>query len=222
VKKRSYRLHYIIQSALIVLAVTALLLLRRQIIMAGEARSAVVFTDIVVLVFVICSGILLMINLLSARERVAAPRSDDDDLIRLQHQASIDALTELLNREEATERIVNYLNTDGQHGKHTLFIIDLDSFKSVNDTFGHFEGDRVLKILAAKLRSAFRANDIVGRLGGDEFLVLMKNSSAAGAVQKKSRRAPVVAGVYDERGRPVRYGDRQHRYLRVQRGRKGL
>ena len=57
-------------------------------------------------------------------------------------------------------------------------MIDLDNFKSVNDTFGHFEGDEVLRVLGGKIRAVFRAGDIVGRLGGDEYIVLMKKCQA--------------------------------------------
>ncbi|MBQ4326345.1 MAG: GGDEF domain-containing protein, partial [Mailhella sp.] len=57
------------------------------------------------------------------------------------------------------------------HEKGTLFIIDLDGFKQVNDTFGHLMGDKVLKNTAKRIRLSFRKSDILSRYGGDEFLV---------------------------------------------------
>ena len=60
---------------------------------------------------------------------------------------------------------------------HALIVVDLDKFKYANDTFGHLFGDSVIKAVAATLRATFRATDIVGRTGGDEFVVLAKDIS---------------------------------------------
>ena len=56
-----------------------------------------------------------------------------------------------------------------------LMMIDMDYFKQINDTYGHATGDQVLKIFAGFLKEQFRATDIIGRVGGDEFMILMKN-----------------------------------------------
>ncbi|MGK5034992.1 diguanylate cyclase domain-containing protein [Janthinobacterium sp. LB3P118] len=61
----------------------------------------------------------------------------------------------------------------------TLIFFDLDKFKEINDTFGHSEGDRALKIFAEQIAEAFRTSDIFARLGGDEFVVLITNASNA-------------------------------------------
>ncbi len=186
-KRNKNSLHYIIQVALIVLSAAALFLLRQQLIRAVEFRKAEVFADIIMMMFIICSVLLLCIRVFyHKKENGPYFTEDEENLVKLRHQARVDALTGLLNREEATERIINFLKLSGHSGSHTLFMIDLDNFKSVNDTFGHIEGDKVLKILAAKIRTVFRFDDIVGRLGGDEFIVLMKNSPTADIVRRKA------------------------------------
>ncbi len=61
--------------------------------------------------------------------------------------------------------------------RHALIILDIDNFKNFNDTYGHDEGDKILKELSRRLRGAFRKTDIVGRFGGDEFLIFARNIS---------------------------------------------
>lgn len=60
-------------------------------------------------------------------------------------------------------------------GKHALLIIDLDDFKEVNDSRGHLDGDRILKEIADSMREIFRRSDIVGRVGGDEFMIFVRS-----------------------------------------------
>lgn len=99
--------------------------------------------------------------------------------------AEHDSLTGVLNRKTAFSQIESYCNTYGKGTLHALLIIDADNFKAVNDSFGHIKGDEVLKALSAKLISFFYDTDVVGRLGGDEFIVLMKNVRSADDVKKK-------------------------------------
>ena len=92
----------------------------------------------------------------------------------LQHRATSDSLTHLLNREALTTRGQLALESCVQAGDHAaLMLLDVDNFKGANDTGGHDFGDRVLQRVAAVLSSTFRHFDLVGRLGGDEFMVLM-------------------------------------------------
>lgn len=83
--------------------------------------------------------------------------------------ATTDGLTGLLNRATLTKRIDDYMGIDGTEAG--LFIIDIDNFKSINDTYGHQMGDEVIKGIAQAIRKVFRKSDILGRLGGDEFMV---------------------------------------------------
>ncbi len=105
---------------------------------------------------------------------------------KLSHEASHDALTGLFNRG-AYDLLMG--NADTEHV--ALILIDVDNFKEVNDTYGHAVGDRVLKRVAEILRNSFRSVDILCRIGGDEFAVVMTraNSSMQQLVLNKVNRA---------------------------------
>lgn len=96
-------------------------------------------------------------------------------LEKLTLQAQHDDLTELLSRNHAHEEIVRQLS-NFKGTKAALLVLDLDTFKSVNDSYGHSYGDKMLKTFAARLKSSVRNSDIVARIGGDEFLVFMGNT----------------------------------------------
>ena len=91
----------------------------------------------------------------------------------LEQQASHDGLTGLLNRAYAKKRIMERL-ADRPDGRYALAILDLDYFKSANDTYGHMFGDQVLKFLAERMRRSIRGGDIAARAGGDEFLIFLE------------------------------------------------
>ena len=105
---------------------------------------------------------------------------------KLSHEASHDALTGLFNRG-AYDLLME--DTDTTH--IALILIDVDYFKNVNDTYGHAVGDRVLKRVAEILRASFRSADILCRIGGDEFAVVMTrvDSSMKGLVKDKIDKA---------------------------------
>jgi len=91
-------------------------------------------------------------------------------------QAAVtDQMTGLLNRAAVQQEIEAFLQGPGADGTHAIFMIDADDFKTVNDTYGHREGDALLVQLAHGIQNCFRETDIVGRIGGDEFFVLAKN-----------------------------------------------
>jgi diguanylate cyclase (GGDEF)-like protein/PAS domain S-box-containing protein len=90
----------------------------------------------------------------------------------LEVRASTDALTSCLNRAATLELVDRTLSSPGCDVGNAVVFIDLDSFKSVNDDFGHAAGDRLLIEVANRLRAAIREGDRVGRFGGDEFLVI--------------------------------------------------
>lgn len=92
---------------------------------------------------------------------------------KLEKQVSRDALTGLLNHTYAKKRIVKQLEMHPE-SKYALIICDLDNFKCANDNCGHMFGDGILKELADKLQKNTRSNDIVCRVGGDEFLIFME------------------------------------------------
>ena len=93
----------------------------------------------------------------------------------LQEQAEQDSLTKLLNAHTTRFMAEQYLISCGDHVNCAMLIIDLDDFKRINDQHGHLCGDQILLRVANVLQDSFRTNDIVGRIGGEEFLVLMKD-----------------------------------------------
>jgi len=94
---------------------------------------------------------------------------------KLENKAQIDAVSKIYNRGTTEEKINNALEKREEGSRHTLFIFDIDDFKVVNDSFGHLAGDDILRQIGEIFKSIFRKTDIVGRIGGDEFAVLMTN-----------------------------------------------
>ena len=92
--------------------------------------------------------------------------------------AETDEMTGVLNRAAITKKITTFLGTEGLNSSHALFMIDIDNFKRLNDNLGHQEGDRLLVDLIKAVKSCFRNTDLIGRVGGDEFFVLMKHCPA--------------------------------------------
>ncbi len=101
---------------------------------------------------------------------------------QFRRKAEHDSLTGLYNRSAALNRIETALKADNPI--FTFFLIDVDDFKAVNDTYGHPEGDRVLTELATFLVAAMRQEDVVARLGGDEFAVFAKGLSQGPALER--------------------------------------
>jgi diguanylate cyclase (GGDEF)-like protein/PAS domain S-box-containing protein len=91
---------------------------------------------------------------------------------RLIYQATHDLVTELPNRAHVLTLITESITAD-EHRLGAVLFIDMDKFKSVNDALGHHAGDTVLQIAAQRLRRAVRPDDVVGRVGGDEFVALL-------------------------------------------------
>ena len=94
----------------------------------------------------------------------------------ISHRARHDSLTGLLNRGELELQVRRLLEGSQRDGStHCLLYVDLDQFKLVNDSCGHAIGDRLLREIALMLRSSVRANDIVARIGGDEFALVLEH-----------------------------------------------
>ena len=103
---------------------------------------------------------------------------------QLAYQASHDALTGLINRREFEHRVERAIaHARAQAATHALLYLDLDQFKVVNDTCGHAAGDELLQQLAQILLSSVRYRDTLGRLGGDEFGMLLENCPLDKAVE---------------------------------------
>lgn len=113
-----------------------------------------------------------------------AIRQDITDKKRAEELAITDRLTGLYNRLKLDE-VLNYeiAQTRRYETPLSIIIIDIDHFKSVNDTYGHQTGDMVLKEAAQILRSCSRASDTSGRWGGEEFLIILPNTNLSGALE---------------------------------------
>jgi len=128
----------------------------------------------------------------------------------LEHRATFDQLTGCHNREATMTELDRTLDAarsgERQPGTAVVFI-DLDRFKPVNDELGHALGDRLLAIVAERLRSVVRDHDLVGRVGGDEFLVLCPELPAATEAVPIARRiATVLSEPVELDGTRVRVG----------------
>jgi diguanylate cyclase (GGDEF)-like protein len=104
----------------------------------------------------------------------------NSDLVeRLHSAATTDELTGLLNRRALEERLEAEISRSYRHQiKTSVILIDVDRFKLINDTLGHAAGDRYLGLIGQVLTRHVRTLDVVGRLGGDEFLVILPMTSA--------------------------------------------
>ena len=119
----------------------------------------------------------------SAIQRARIIETTKADNARLEVLARTDPLTQLLNRRVLVERLAQEVERARRYdGKITILMIDLDHFKRVNDQYGHLVGDDVLRDVAALLKHAVRAVDVVARYGGEEFVVVLPETPAPGAL----------------------------------------
>lgn len=109
------------------------------------------------------------------------------EMEKLQFKAEIDAMTNVFNKVATREHINNCINNSRKQDKHALLIVDMDNFKKINDTFGHLKGDEALKDGVGHLKNMFRGDDIIGRIGGDEFVVFMNNVTSREDIVNKAK-----------------------------------
>ncbi|WDY58156.1 GGDEF domain-containing protein [Pseudomonas sp. PSKL.D1] len=120
-------------------------------------------------------------------------------------KALIDPLTGLPNRAAWSERVEREMVDWQENGGHlAMAILDLDHFKRINDSYGHLAGDKVLKIVADQLRKRLRARDFIARFGGEEFVLLLPQTSPAAAAQvAEALRAAIEACPFHFKGERV-------------------
>ena len=109
---------------------------------------------------------------------------------RLSINASTDSLTTLLNRGAFTSLVDAYLSQVAENERGisgALLVIDLDHFKSINDSFGHDQGDEALTLVARAIRATLRSGDLAGRIGGEEFVVFLPGATPASAQNAAER-----------------------------------
>ena len=106
----------------------------------------------------------------------------------LMHRAEKDGMTQILNRNAFEEKAQELLNAPVRLGiSCSLFMLDIDDFKHINDTFGHMVGDEVLKGIVGILRTSCREQDVLGRVGGDEFAILVLDCDASHSINIAQR-----------------------------------
>jgi diguanylate cyclase (GGDEF)-like protein len=106
---------------------------------------------------------------------------------RWRHQATHDSLTGLPNRSLFSVALNSALHHAGTSNPTRLVVCDLDNFKQVNDTWGHVAGDELLRVIAERMASSVRANDVVARISGDEFALLLNDADEAVAAEVANR-----------------------------------
>jgi diguanylate cyclase (GGDEF)-like protein len=117
--------------------------------------------------------------------------------------AKTDGLTGLMNRTHLLRRVQEILTTDPSPHTVGFFLFDIDHFKQYNDTNGHLPGDELLKSLSQILRENIRENELVGRYGGEEFIMVMPNVDRDGALMAAERIRKLIAGT------PFEHADKQ-------------
>lgn len=115
---------------------------------------------------------------------------------RLEELSNTDPLTQLANRRQLMRVLVQEFQRSFRGGHPlSLVMIDIDHFKSINDTYGHQQGDEVLKVLAETLRSQLRDYDLASRFGGEEFAMVLPETDPLHATQVAERIREVVANL---------------------------
>ncbi|MCR5590514.1 MAG: sensor domain-containing diguanylate cyclase [Lachnospiraceae bacterium] len=115
--------------------------------------------------------------------------------MELQNKAETDLLTELLNKISTENKIKEYLEGEGRDKTSMMCVLDIDNFKKINDTMGHAFGDEVLATLGKRIRTEFRVTDIIGRTGGDEFIIFLKDLKDDNVIEREAGR---VAGFFKD------------------------
>jgi diguanylate cyclase (GGDEF)-like protein len=129
--------------------------------------------------------------------------ANTEEVARLAADATTDPLTGLANHRRFQDRLRAEMGRAQRYGRGlALALVDVDHFKAINDAGGHGVGDEVLCGVAAHLRDELRAEDVLGRVGGDEFAILLPEARAAEAVVALERarrtieRAPFAGGAH--------------------------
>jgi diguanylate cyclase (GGDEF)-like protein len=140
---------------------------------------------------------LLVVPLVLLRIRHLSAQRDRAEQT-LAYHATHDELTGLYNRRHITAEIDRALAevARGSLDEVTILLCDLDGFKPVNDRYGHPAGDAVLKAVAGRLTAAVRQGDLVGRLGGDEFLIVCRGGPGPAAAELTARIAEAIGAPF--------------------------
>lgn len=119
-------------------------------------------------------GVMMLFYVLFAISNYLGKKKNAERSRNLQEKADTDLLTGL-NNKLATERKIKEYMRENANSLGMLFVLDIDNFKKINDTMGHVFGDEVLRTLGKHIGANFRVTDIIGRTGGDEFMIFLKD-----------------------------------------------
>ncbi len=134
------------------------------------------------LVIVVCIFLIILV-LINAFSKMRNTESTKE----LMEKADTDLLTGL-NNKLATERKIKEFMETSPNEQSMLFVLDIDNFKKINDTMGHAFGDEVLRSLGQQITAMFRVTDIVGRTGGDEFIIFIKSLKEETIIKKEAEK----------------------------------
>lgn len=135
-----------------------------------------------------------LLSVIISRQTIKAKMSDIIVKHELKRQRDVDMLTKLSNRGAFERVVAQYIHESNQNA--VLMIMDIDNFKSVNDTMGHAYGDMVLQLVGEYMKEAFRSSDTVSRLGGDEFVAFLPAAGDIGLILKKAEKLTErIAGI---------------------------
>src|SRR5260221_708595 len=168
--------------------------------MAYDVGITLASMGIAIITFLILCGTLSLSVLDARMESKTAQMASSlrEANAELQHLVLHDSLTKLPNRLLLEDRVQQAVEECRRGNSHcAVLFVDLDRFKTLNDSLGHFAGDTVLRAVAERLRSTVRLEDTVSRLGGDEFVVLLKH------IAKQDDAAEVARKIIDTLARPI-------------------
>lgn len=123
-------------------------------------------------------------NLLKSKHRIASLIKEYDDF---KFKSKIDEMTGLLNKS-ATIKLITDALKEYSNGLHALMAVDIDNFKAINDVYGHTVGDHTISIVASVMASQFEKTDIAGRIGGDEFVLFVRDIESRKYVYEKAQK----------------------------------
>lgn len=142
-----------------------------------NARSMLIQLLVVIAVF---GGAVVTVNIVSKVHNTEKSKALED-------KADTDLLTEL-NNKIATERKIKEYLFEHPDEQAMMFVLDIDNFKKINDTKGHVFGDEVLRTLGMRIKAEFRVSDVIGRTGGDEFTIFLKNIKDDHLIEREGKR----------------------------------
>lgn len=143
----------------------------------SNAKQMIYQLVVAILVFLGLVVVLNIINKIKSSEKSK----------ELEEKADTDLLTSLNNKLATERKIKEYMETcPGEQA--LMFVLDIDNFKKINDTLGHAFGDEVLRSLGHQIGAVFRATDVIGRTGGDEFTIFLKHLNDDAVLEKEARK----------------------------------